>query len=503
MRRRHVLEGEAKCSPMRRWPKLVNPRTEISDTDAGGTSGSALHASFPQLSPAWTLPYIDPTSLDVTEIFPDPAAALLDANALTTRLTRLQRITASLGNVLTIDAVAEAVLREAIVALECDAGAVLTRTADGPLELLKAAGWLDPLMASYEAPSLTSEMTPYGDVVEGQRAVFLESHDEMEASYPAFASVDAQTRCAWMFVPLAIENHTVGALAFGFGTGNSFWAIDRQFVDTVGRYCAQALDRVQLRITAATAVEEAQQARLVAEQANNAKSIFLRAISHELRTPLAAIAGYTEILDLEIHGPITPEQASDVDRIRRASAYLLRLIDDVLMVSRVEGGRPMAIAPVALSEMLLEVSHICSLQATACGVSLVITPLHAEVYVAADAERLEQILLNLVTNALKFTSKDGHVTMSVEVADDMVHVRTRDTGIGIYSRDVDRIFEAFVQIDRHRTAAEHQGSGLGLSISRDLARAMHGDITLDSIPGVGSTFTLTLPKAPSGPIRVT
>jgi signal transduction histidine kinase len=125
--------------------------------------------------------------------------------------------------------------------------------------------------------------------------------------------------------------------------------------------------------------------------------------------------------------------------------------------------------------------------------------------VAADAERFQQILLNLITNATKFTLAGGSIDVLCDVHADAVRIRVKDTGLGIRPVDIDRVFEPFVQIDRHLTASTQQGVGLGLSISRELARAMRGDLTLESVEGVGSTFTLTLPLASdkSGDIPVT
>ena len=144
--------------------------------------------------------------------------------------------------------------------------------------------------------------------------------------------------------------------------------------------------------------------------------------------------------------------------------------------------------------MLAEVEGLCALQAKAKRLELKVTPSKQDLFVAADPERFQQILLNLITNAIKFTSS-GSVCITCDLDVTMARVRVTDTGVGVRPVDVDRVFEPFVQIDRHLTTATQQGVGLGLSISRELARAMHGDLTLQSIEGVGSAFTLTLPIA--------
>ncbi|MEO7822833.1 MAG: ATP-binding protein [Gemmatimonadaceae bacterium] len=257
-----------------------------------------------------------------------------------------------------------------------------------------------------------------------------------------------------------------------------------------------ALDALEtLNDDLAVALKEAGEARMMAEHANSAKTLFLRAMSHELRTPLNAISGYTEILEMGIRGSVNPEQTKDLGRIKRAAAYLLRLINDVLTIARLEGARPLHTIGLDVNSVLSEVDGLCVLQAKAKGLTLTVIPCAHDASVAADAERFQQILLNLIINAVKFTPSGGAVTVSCEAGSTMVMIQVADTGIGVPAEDIDRVFEPFVQIDRHLTKANQQGVGLGLSISRELARAMHGDLTLKSAAGEGSTFTLTLPVA--------
>ncbi|MDQ6872006.1 MAG: response regulator [Gemmatimonadota bacterium] len=245
----------------------------------------------------------------------------------------------------------------------------------------------------------------------------------------------------------------------------------------------------------AIALAEASEARLMAEHANNAKTQFLRSMSHELRTPLNAISGYTEILELGIRGTVNPAQVKDLGRIKRASSYLLRLINDVLTIARLEGARPLHLISIPVNPVLSEVEGLCILQAKANGLTLTVVPCDHEIFATADAERFQQILLNLVTNAIKFTPKDGTISVTCDDDGGSIRVRVKDTGVGVRMLDLERVFEPFVQIDRHLTSETQQGVGLGLSISRELARAMSGDLTLESVEGIGSTFTLTLPMA--------
>ncbi|HLA14712.1 MAG TPA: ATP-binding protein [Gemmatimonadaceae bacterium] len=424
------------------------------------------------------------------------ALAQAFADGATARLARLQRITAALGNTVTQDEVASSVLREAIVALECDAGAVVIADEEGSLSLLRESGTLDALMKSFTQTRVAEPCCPYVDAVVNCHPLYLESFEEMFVRYPAFKNVaKTESRGAWIFLPLEIEGKAVGALAFGFGGPRKFTLLDRHFADTVARYCAQALDRVRLRVATAAALAEAGEARMMAEHANSAKTLFLRAMSHELRTPLNAISGYTEILEMGIRGAVNAEQTKDLGRIKRAAAYLLRLINDVLTIARLEGARPLNLIALDVNSVLGEVEGLCVLQAKAKGLTLTVTPCEREVRVAADAERFQQILLNLIINAVKFTPSGGAIGVTCEGDISMARIRVTDTGVGVPAADIDRVFEPFVQIDRHLTTATQQGVGLGLSISRELARAMHGDLTLESSEGTGSTFTLTLPIA--------
>jgi DNA-binding response OmpR family regulator len=162
----------------------------------------------------------------------------------------------------------------------------------------------------------------------------------------------------------------------------------------------------------AIALTEASEARLMAEHANNAKTQFLRAMSHELRTPLNAISGYTEILEMGIRGVVNPAQVKDLGRIKRASAYLLRLINDVLTIARMEGARPLHLTSIAVNPVLSEVESLCILQAKANGLELKVAECKREMFAKADAERFQQILINLVTNAIKFTPKGGTITVT-------------------------------------------------------------------------------------------
>ena len=241
--------------------------------------------------------------------------------------------------------------------------------------------------------------------------------------------------------------------------------------------------------------QELERARLVAEQANQAKTDFLATMSHELRTPLNAIAGYAELLDLGIHGPVTAEQREAILRIRRSQRHLLGLINDVLNFAKLEAGHvEFHLADVPVRESVDAIEPLVAPQLHARTLSFDREACADGRVVRADPDKLQQILLNLLSNAIKFTPVGGSVTLLCDERGDEVCIGVRDTGIGIAADRLQHIFAPFVQLDR-RLNSPHEGTGLGLAISRDLARGMGGDLTVESEEGVGSTFTLTLPSA--------
>jgi signal transduction histidine kinase len=232
----------------------------------------------------------------------------------------------------------------------------------------------------------------------------------------------------------------------------------------------------------------------VAEDANAAKANFLAAMSHELRTPLNAIAGYVELLEMGLRGPLTNEQQTDLTRIKRSQQYLLGLIEQVLVFTQLEAHQvAVHLEDVWLDEVLRDAETMVRPQISARGIEYSYLSADPHLVVRADREKTQQIVLNLITNGAKYTSPGGRVTVSSESHNGSVHVRVSDTGPGIPEKMLSHIFEPFVQLDR-RLNQPREGVGLGLTISRDLARAMGGDLVVDSTLGVGSTFTLVLPR---------
>ena len=244
-----------------------------------------------------------------------------------------------------------------------------------------------------------------------------------------------------------------------------------------------------------TALITERSARSAAEEANRAKSEFLATLSHELRTPLNAIAGYAQLLEMGVRGPVTRQQAEDLRRILRSEQHLLGLINDLLNYTRVERGDVVIdLAPVRVRDAMTEVIELVEPQAIAKGLTVSAECPDAELHAMADPDRLRQILLNLLSNAVKFTPEGGTIDVSCAADSDRALVCVRDTGIGIPKEKQEEVFDPFVQVDRGARTSTG-GIGLGLAIARSLARAMNGDVTVRSEPGEGSNFELTLSRA--------
>ena len=291
-------------------------------------------------------------------------------------------------------------------------------------------------------------------------------------------------------LPLQVRGRTFGVLSLVTAESERrYGPEDLAFGEDLARRVAVAVDNAQL-------YRAERQTREAAEAANRAKSEFLSIMSHELRTPLNAVGGYAELIEMGVHGPVTDAQREALVRIQRSQRHLLGLINEVLNYARVDAGQvAYTLEDVAVADAVAASEALVAPQIRGRELAYEFAGCDPALTAYADADKLQQILLNLLGNAIKFSRPAARITVACAADEHAVYIRVEDTGIGIPADRLENIFEHFVQVDAKLTRNEG-GVGLGLAISRDLARAMGGDLTVVSEEGEGSTFTLRLPRRP-------
>jgi signal transduction histidine kinase len=283
-------------------------------------------------------------------------------------------------------------------------------------------------------------------------------------------------------VPLRARGTALGVITFANpASGRPYDATDAGIAEELGRRAGLAIDNARLYREA--------------EEGNRAKADFLAVVSHELRTPLNAIAGYADLLAGGIAGELNSLQARHVDRIKVGASHLAHLIDEVLTYARVETGRDtLQLDNADVGEVAREAMVVLEPDATDKGLAVEVQLPHQPVVLYTDAGKVRQILVNLLSNAVKYT-EEGSLRLVVRDVEGGVEIDVTDTGIGIPSEARERIFEPFWQAESPNTRTVG-GTGLGLSVSRRLARLLDGDIQVQSEVGVGSTFTVRIPDRP-------
>lgn len=420
----------------------------------------------------------------------DAEAARAAAERAVSRAERLQAVTAALSGALTPRDVVVAVVREGLMAAGARAGAVLELAEGGAVWRPVHAVGFPAHTAQAHADFAVDAPVPARDVARTGAAVFLGTRDAWSArGYDA--RVILPDSGAWAALPLHRDGAVAGVLTASFAEPHAFDAEERAFLLALAHLCGQALERAHL-------YDAERMARAQAEDASRAKSDFLNVLSHELRSPANAIIGHAQLLELGIHGPVSDAQHEALGRITRSAHLMGALVNDLLNLARIEQGRlTYDVHEVAVAEALDTVAGVMRPQVEAKTLSLVVRAGPPGLTVRADPERLQQILINLLTNAIKFTERG---TLSLAAAPDAATVRltVRDTGIGIPTEKLPAVFDRFVQVDPSLTRRAG-GMGLGLAIARDLARAMDGDLTASSAVGEGSVFTLVLPRGADAP----
>ncbi len=299
-------------------------------------------------------------------------------------------------------------------------------------------------------------------------------------------------------IPIFIHNHLFGGLALH--TTTTHRTFTQEEIDLVKRiaeqaaialYNAQSYEQLEQLVKERT--QELEQEKLISEAADRAKTSFLANMSHELRTPLTSILGFSNLLLEQIFGELNDKQQQYITAISASGEHLLALINDLLDLSKIEAGKEeLILEEIDVNEICQACISLIQERANTHGLELILEINPDVTTCIADKRRLKQILFNLLTNAVKFTDC-GSVTLKVDKTEAKIQFTVIDTGIGISAADKATLFEPFHQLDTN-LKRKHQGTGLGLALTRNLVRLHGGDITLTSELGQGSCFTVYLPE---------
>ena len=354
-------------------------------------------------------------------------------------------------------------------------GIVLLRNDESQLELGATRG-----CSETEASGIADELA-VSPVLEEERTVALDG--------------------SWLAAPLRAGGQVIGLCAVQSGDETPFVQADIDWIEALTAQAAAAIENARLHDRLQRHAAELEQrvaertldlsrAKEEAERANRAKSDFLAGISHELRTPMNAILGFAQLLELDELGG---EQGDNVRQILTAGRHLLELITELLDIARIEAGElALSLEPVGVAELIVEATDLTRPLADQRGVELSVAPGPETSFALADRQRLLQVLLNLLANAVKYNRPGGTVEVAASGAD-TVAIAVRDTGHGIAAEDVERLFDPFERLGLDGGAIE--GAGLGLALAQRLVGAMSGELSVASTVGEGSTFTIELPRA--------
>jgi PAS domain S-box-containing protein len=398
------------------------------------------------------------------------------------QLHTLYRMADALSRAVAVDEIYDEALASLRAAFRTERASILLFDADDVMRFKAWRGLSDDYRSAVEGHS------PWTRDAVGPEPIIVRDVRE-DAALAGYGALFERERIrALGFIPLVYDGALLGKFMLYFDAPRGLDPEETQLAQAIANHIALAISRTRAQAENARLYREAQQANL-------AKSQFLATMSHELRTPLNAIAGYTELLELGLHGPLTETQREDLTRIRLNQQHLLGLINDVLSFAKIETGHlELEMASVPLEESLATLQALIEPQLQAKRLSYVYRNGDPARTAYADREKLQQIVLNLLSNAIKYTPPRGEVSLAWVADEETVRIQVRDTGPGIPPDKLELIFEPFVQL-QHGFTRRSDGTGLGLSISRELARAMGGDVSVTSTEGEGATFQLTLRAA--------
>lgn len=424
-------------------------------------------------------------AIDNARLYNETQQAKLAAELAANRTARLLRVMTAVSESLTSAQVAQVIIEQGMSALGASSGLVAVLNQDASeLEIIQAIGFEH--VGEFQRSFSIHAPYPLAEAVRTGQPVWLETIENRIARYPDLAQAYAKVGSkAWISVPLLIEGQAVGGLSLSFSTVPQLSESDRAFVLALAQQSAQSIDRARL-------YESESQARAQAEAANRIKDEFLAVLSHELRTPLNPILGWTRLLR---RGTLdSGKTAVALETIERNAELQVQLIEDLLDISRIlQGKLSLESSPINLKSTVTAAIETVRLAAEAKNIQIQ-TQLEPNVGdVLGDATRLQQVVWNLLTNALKFTPTRGRVEVELKTLDSYAQIQVRDTGKGIKPEFIPYLFDTFRQADSSITRT-FGGLGLGLAIVRHVVELHGGTVKAESLgEGQGSTFTVTLP----------